>query len=292
MPAWKAQCREGRSPQGVSRLAQRDRFIPDRRANRLEASKLEQSGSNWLLKYRGSPETSLHIVGALPRAKVMPSWPNDVDLPHRIRFDFTPPADLKDFLQLLQEVLVIEMKVKPPRLLDAAIALDFYQDRIGPDELRCTPAGELVRKAKGYGGTSSAASREAGMELCDRLCEVVVRHQWLINSTRIVPVPGHRPDVWATSQRMGVQLSRDLGIPLVEVVPKSGRRTPAKNMTRFEREALRNEFTIKEDLDGQTVLIVDDFYETGHTMAGLASAAKRAGAKTALGLAGVRNMTP
>lgn len=273
-------------------MARSDRFIPDRRANRLEDYELEKSGPTWLLKYRSSSETSLHIVGALPRAKAMPSWKGDVEFPHRIRFDFTPPADLDDFLQLLQETLVIEMRVKPPRLLDAAIALDFYQDRIGPDELRYTPAGELVRKAKGYSGTPSAASRDAGMELCERLSEVVVRHQWLINSTRIVPVPGHRPDVWATSQRMGTQLSRDLGIPLVDVISKSGRRTPAKNMSRLEREALRNEFAIEEDLDGQTVLIVDDFYETGHTMAGLASAAKRAGARTALGLAGVRNMKP
>ncbi|MCP2256793.1 Phosphoribosyl transferase domain-containing protein [Streptoalloteichus tenebrarius] len=61
-------------------------------------------------------------------------------------------------------------------------------------------------------------------------------------------------------------------------------------MTRKERSTLLDEFRVDERLDNQTVLVVDDIYHTGFTMAGVAKAARTAGAKTVLGLVAARNI--
>ena len=265
-----------------------DRFVPDPRANRLQDWKLEQKGSSWFLKYRSSLDTSRHIVGALPRAKPVPVLERTNRWPHRIRFDFPPPTDLEDFLRLLEKALVI---ARVPEVVDAAIALDFYQRRDRSGELAFTSPGREVRKVKGYDRVRAADADKAGQTLCDWLSEVVINHLWLINATRILPVPGHDPHEESASQLIGRRLAKELNIPSVEVMLRGGLRKPAKSMTTLERKALLNGFRVDEDLDGETVLIVDDFYHTGNTMAGVANAARRAGAKTALGLVATRNLS-
>ncbi|GHF05982.1 hypothetical protein GCM10017786_44420 [Amycolatopsis deserti] len=65
----------------------------------------------------------------------------------------------------------------------------------------------------------------------------------------------------------------------------------AKKMPRTERSVLRWGSRINEDLQGETVLVVDDVYHTGETMAGVAAAAKNRGAKTVLGLAAARTLS-
>lgn len=265
-----------------------DRFIPDPRANRLQEWDLERKGPSWFLKYRSSPDTSRHIVGALPRAKSVPTLKYDAQWPYRIRFDFAPPGNLEDFLRLLEKAMVI---ARLPAVVDAAIALDLYQDFDTSGKRYYTSTGVLVRRVKGYERVGPADVDLAGQLLCDRLSEVVVEHLWLINATRILAVPGHDPDEVAASQRIGARLARELGIPLAGVTLRDGPRKPAKNMTPFERKALLNGFTVNENLDGETVLIVDDFYQTGNTLAGVSNAAKRAGAKTTLGLVAARNLS-
>lgn len=60
-------------------------------------------------------------------------------------------------------------------------------------------------------------------------------------------------------------------------------------MTDEEKESAREDaYVVTENLHGRTVLILDDLYESGATMAGVANAARRAGASTVLGLASTR----
>jgi pyrimidine operon attenuation protein/uracil phosphoribosyltransferase len=262
--------------------------VPDPRANRLEDWDLERQGSSWFLKYRSSLDTSRHIVGALPRAKLVPVLERTERWPYRIRFDFAPPENLEDFLRLLKKAMVI---ARLPRAVDAAIALDLYQDFDNAGKKYYTSTGVLVRRVKGYERVGAADVEVAERMLCDRLSEVVIEHLWMVNATRILPVPGHDPGKVSASQRIGTRLARELSIPVAEVTLRNGRRKPAKNMTPVEREALLNGFEVHEDLDGEIVLIVDDFYQSGRTLAGVANAARRVGAKTALGLVAARNLS-
>jgi hypothetical protein len=126
------------------------RYRPDRRANHLEAWRLERSGSSWFLEYRGIPATTDHVLGVLPRAKMVGTLRHDAEWPYRIRMDFNPDSSLNDFLVFLQEVLVIN--IKQEGFLNAAIALDFYMRpvEVGSDEVTHTATAELIRLIKGY----------------------------------------------------------------------------------------------------------------------------------------------
>ena len=61
-------------------------------------------------------------------------------------------------------------------------------------------------------------------------------------------------------------------------------------MSRSDRAALVDEYSIDQNLTGRAVLLVDDVYDTGSTMRGVARAARHAGASTVLGLAGARTL--
>jgi predicted amidophosphoribosyltransferase len=261
-------------------------YLPDDRANRLEAWKFEQSGAFWFLHFRSSPETKRHIIGALPRAMDVRTLKYDPEWPYRIRLDFEPPDELSDFLEILKKVLVIEIKQRG--FLDAAVALDLYR-RKDADGYYETTIGKLIGRFKGYGRVDRMAADEAGRILCHHMSEVARKHQWLAGATRILPIPGHTSSKSAASLRLGAAVAQNLGIQITEVTPREEDRVPAKQMTRLERADLLHGYHVDEKLDGQTVLILDDFYHTGWTMAGVANAARRAGARTVLGLAAVRN---
>jgi predicted amidophosphoribosyltransferase len=68
-------------------------------------------------------------------------------------------------------------------------------------------------------------------------------------------------------------------------------RSPAKNLAPHERaKALRNQFSVTEDLTGRSVLIVDDVYRSGVSIAETARAAHAAGAETVQALCAVRTL--
>jgi predicted amidophosphoribosyltransferase len=122
------------------------------------------------------------------------------------------------------------------------------------------------------------------------LSDAIVRHEWFNEATRILAVPGHAQDKPSVSVMVGTLLAHELGIDLTTVTGRRPYRKPAKLMSPRERVALLNEFRVNENLQGRTVLVLDDVYHTGYTMAGVANAARQAGAATVLGLAAARNL--
>ncbi|KAA2254873.1 phosphoribosyltransferase [Solihabitans fulvus] len=256
----------------------------------LDAWRRVPSGSHWFIEFRGVPETADHIIGAFPRAKNVGTVGHDAKWPYRIRLDFNPDSSLDEFLDFLKEVLVI--RIERQDLLDAAIALDFYNQPAAGDSAKVehTATANLIRLVKKYEQASPAEIDRAGLTLCESLSDAILRHEWLSQATRILPVPGHARDKPSVAVLLGALLTHELGIPRTEVGCLRAERKQAKNMTDDERAALLNEFVIKEDLTGRTVLVLDDVYRTGFTMAGVASAARRAGATTVLGLVAARTL--
>ncbi|AHI00011.1 hypothetical protein KALB_6651 [Kutzneria albida DSM 43870] len=218
----------------------------------------------------------------LPRHQ--PHWTN------RVKLDFTPHSELTDFLKMLKRVLTL--KIQERSRVDGAIALDFYSrlSDSAPNALEYTATADIVRTIKGYQKRSLAELDHAERTLLDSLTDVIVTHPWLSSADRILPVPGHAGNTQASaSVRIGHALHRDLGIQLTDVHVRNKSRKPTKDMTRWEREQLLHEFRITEDLSDKTVLIVDDICHTGFTLAGVATAARQAGAATILGLVAARN---
>lgn len=250
-----------------------------------------RSGSHWFVEYRGVQETVDHVVGVLPRAERVGTLGPDTEWPYRIRLDFEPDKSLDDFLDFLQEVLVI--RVEQEDFLNAAIALDFYKQPVtskSGEVLEHTETANLVRAIKGDRPATKDEVNRAGQALCESLSNAVLRHEWFNEATRILPVPGHHRDKPSVGVMLGVLLAQEIGVPWTAVQCANAYRKPAKKMSDRERAALLHEFRVDDDLTGQTVLIVDDVYATGSTMAGVANAARQAGAATVLGLAVARNV--
>ncbi|UQS26325.1 phosphoribosyltransferase [Amycolatopsis thermalba] len=264
------------------------RYRPDHRGNRLDAWSIEQSGSTTLLKIRGSKEIAEHILGALPRAEAQTPG-RDSEWTCLFRMDFRPPDELTDFLRLLEEVLVL--RVRGRYYLDGAVAFDFYKIPDTDGTLRDSPTAILMRAAKDYGPHSDEQRHETERFLCKRLSRIVREHLWFDKATKIVPVPGHDSKEVSASMRIGTAVARETGREIVEVKRRISSRPPAKEMSRADRASFRWEYRVDEDLEGQTVLLIDDVYETGQTMDGVAAAAKYSGAKTVVGLAALRTLS-
>lgn len=266
-------------------------YKSDRRGNRLDAWEFERVGHEWFVLLRGSQEIAMHVVAGCQGAQLVerrrhhsPYWS------HRVHLPGPPDAGLRDFLDLLRRLLVLCVRDG----IDGAVALDFYSrpGKADQRQLEYTESGTLIRTIKSYASSSPAQIRAAGRELCQMLADVVTTHPWLRSAVAILPVPGHDPRVASPSAgvRIGHTLRRMLDLRLTTVDTRTEFRLSAKNMTSAERAALLDEFVVVDDLSGCTVLVVDDVYHTGHTMAGVARAARTAGAVTVLGIVPVRVM--
>ena len=168
------------------------------------------------------------------------------------------------------------------------MVLDFYKRESTTDQrtLVHSTMGRLVSRAKGYEPGGKENSRRI---LSGHMRDVAAKHLWFRRATRVLPVPGHRGAADTDlSYRFAEALRDDLGLAIARVDLRHGRRGPAKFMTPRERAALKDGFVVRENLQDETVLVVDDLYHTGSTMGGVAKAARHAGASTVLGLAAAR----
>ncbi|WP_410619356.1 ComF family protein [Amycolatopsis sp. cmx-8-4] len=262
-------------------------FTPDRRGDRLEDWNWEHVGQERLLLLRGSDETAHHVCNGFPGAvrvdlypKHRPRWT------HRLRLQ--AGDDATELLSLLQRVMVLRV----PAELDAVIALDLYSRPCarGTNGLAHTSVGELIHTIK-YENRSSAKVRTAGRTLSSSLTEVVLAHPWFQTCDLILPVPGHDQTRLAASDRIGATIAKSTEIDQGSVATRREFRRSVKNMSRSERALLMDEYSIDQDLTGHKVVVVDDVYQTGSTMRGVARAARRAGASTVLGLVGARTLS-
>jgi hypothetical protein len=266
-------------------------YKPDRRGNRLQDWRFETLGQRWLLLLRGADDIAKHVVAGCPGTRrVNLQWRHREYWTHRFLLAEPPTSDLEEFLKLLEKTLVLCVRDG----IDGALALDFYSRPCESDseQLEYTETGNLVRRIKSYGYVEPVDLTAAGVALSTSLKEVVAKHPWLRSATRLLPVPGHDSRAKQTSGgvRIGHTLSRMLGLDLIKVGTRHEFRLAAKSMTSEQRASLIDEFIIEDDLTGDTVLIVDDVYHTGWTMAGVAKAARQAGALTVLGIVPARNL--
>jgi ComF family protein len=155
------------------------------------------------------------------------------------------------------------------------------------------------------------ASRRPVLALkhADRLDLVPAFGRWLERSGRsllaeadlIVPVPLHRLRLWNRRYNQSAELARALsrlsGVPTDPFVLVRVRRTPSQGempSASARRRNVRGAFTVPEkaDVDGRTILLIDDVLTTGATAHACAKALKRAGAASVYVLALARVVRP
>ena len=192
--------------------------------------------------------------------------------------------ELKSLLRLLSRHVTIEDS------LDEAHALSPHSLPVEEDEWRRTSIGKLVNRAKDYYGQYAWKDKQATLEICGHVVEFIQTHPRYSSANAIAPAPSSNPAKTATlpgavARAVSKHLSKQL------VVPRRVRPIPSqKDYDDSEPGKSREELqaasvVVDEDLEGMTIVAIDDLYESGGTLNEVARACRDSGARAVLGLA-------
>jgi hypothetical protein len=173
-------------------------------------------------------------------------------------------------------------------LLVATLAIGEYSEEADPDagrrHRRRTDVGTWLNRAKYHGGTYSAD--EALAELSKRMIEIARIHPACAGVSAVVATPGSDPSVPSFSETLAGDIGLGLGLELVQVRSRLGRRRSAK-----ERQVNRaGDYVVDTGLAERRVLVVDDVFATGATLLAVAQAALAAGAADCVGLVAAQRL--
>lgn len=254
---------------------------------RLNWYELEESDSgDWLVKFPLGDTYSEFIDQAFPEFSHIGWRPSS----RGVCYTYIKGASsqkikrLRDFLDLLKQVLVLRLNKNLEAFfedeLDQCLALDFNLE----DPETYTGAGSLEYQAK-YN-----EDRKSADKLAELLATVCSLHPNLRDVDHITAVPGnpgksfHLPDMLV--KKMGKHLERYVGLNLGKT-----KKTPQlKNLSFADKvETLKDVYSLGEDVQDQTILLIDDLYQSGTTMWTLAKFLKENGAESVYGLACVKS---
>jgi pyrimidine operon attenuation protein/uracil phosphoribosyltransferase len=203
-----------------------------------------------------------------------------------------PSAQARSLVDLLGQVLTLP----PPAHVDFAIALDRYKvavDGVDPNDWMNTEIGDLVSRGKYLyrKPQDEAKLRAVGTILVHRLCDVIERHPTLREIDVIMGVPGHDHLLVSFGSRLSRAVANQRHARFVQCQSLQGFRTPAKELhASIRSDLIAGQFQCSEDLAGSEVLIVDDVFRSGATVAETARAARAAGSSRVVALCAVRTM--
>lgn len=175
--------------------------------------------------------------------------------------------------------------VPPP--LTAVLALGPYTDipdvTTGRRHYERRDAGALVQQAK-YGQESSPRTAEQAFAiLSEALIGLVHARNECVGVTDVIGVPGSG----GFSDRLAADVAEGLKLRLVEIQARNTSKVSAKQDAYVRRPS----YAIDVDLTGSVVLVIDDVYHSGQTMAAVAQASIEAGAARAVGLAAAHRLS-
>lgn len=168
-------------------------------------------------------------------------------------------------------------------------ALGLYR-RAGEETAGGTP-GKMVEQLKYAGG--GRQSEAAGRRLAGLMGRRVAQSRTYRDCDLIVPVPPSRP---GGSPDPAAFLAREIGaatkLPVAQELIAARERVPQKELTSLsaKKSNIARAFAVAqpEEVDGQRILLVDDIFDSGATMAEAARTLLRAGAADVRLLAAVR----
>jgi adenine/guanine phosphoribosyltransferase-like PRPP-binding protein len=198
---------------------------------------------------------------------------------HRCAYSGPYTTTIKDALELLQENLTLCVNSSPE--LDGLLALDFYKipdSEVESKDWENTEVGGLVNAGKYW--RKGAARRE----LAAQITSAIQAHPYFAAVDSVVSIPGTKHNF---GELLADTVAQNLGVPLVPAQRDTQPEHAAKEG--FERARVE-EMSVELSLSGQRVLVVDDVYRSGISMRSAASAARRAGAQSVLGIACARTL--
>ena len=254
---------------------------------RLNWYELEESDSgDWLVKFPLGDIYSELVDHAFPNLTHIGWRPSTKSVNYTYIKGATSQEieELRKYLELLKHILVLGLNKNLEDYfedeLDQCFALDFNLE----DPETYTGVGQLEYEAK-YNQDQECANK-----LAELLATVCALHPNLNEVDYIAAVPGnpgkvfHLPDFLV--EKMGIYLSRNTGLGL-----RKARSTPQlKNLSLGKKiEALKDVFVLDDDVEGESILLVDDLYQSGTTMWSLARFLKENGAHKVYGLVCVKS---
>lgn len=205
----------------------------------------------------------------------------------------TPTQATESLLDLLGRILTLPCSNN----VDFAIALDWYKtpvDGLSPRDWPFTSSADLAHRGKYWyddDPKDAAKQRKCGLALVDRLSAVISQHPLLSATDAVVAVPGHDARRVSFGARLAAAIARHLAKPLVRCAGLAAFRTPAKSLDLSARASMiANQFVCSDELTGLSLLIIDDIYSSGSTVAETARVVREAGATNVACLCAVRTM--
>lgn len=238
----------------------------------------------------GPRELGLQIQDACGELEVglaVASWGNYFPEPHarfRLRLDFPGllPGVADEVIEAVRSHLVLAQSWSDA--LRHALALDWYkviEEDVDPNDWDYTEVGRLVHDAKYKHWTR--AGRSAMDDLVDRLCAVIQAHPLMREATAVTTPPSHNGETSFAIRLTGL-VARQLGIGFVRVIDEEGGHAPAKERETGAVATSAYTFVCEDDCEG-TIIVVDDLYRSGRSMAATAAAVSAVGADSVFGLA-------
>jgi len=202
----------------------------------------------------------------------------------------TPRPEITSLLELLKSVVTLPT----PNNTEFALALDWYkvpEEGVDPFAWPNTEIADLISRGKYMYKNNAEQQGRCGRALVDKLCAAIEVHPILRSIEAVIDVPGHDRSRVSFGSRVANTVAISRGAQFIRTQAKSSFRPAAKSLSASQRdEYLGNEFVVSNEVSGKTILIVDDVFRSGTSMASVATAAVAARASAVYGLCGVRTM--
>ncbi|MGW6228258.1 phosphoribosyltransferase [Cellulosimicrobium cellulans] len=273
-----------------------DLLHDDSRGNRVQkhiiASFAGESSTRRLLCL-SAPEEAVYQIESVPQFGTCSRFHGRLTFPdgnqynHALEYSSGVPSNTLALVELLKDVLTLRLPHDSP--LDFATALDFYklpEPGVDPMQWENTTAGAWVNWGKYR--SPSEARRNAVRALVDKVTSVFETHPLYVRATAVLSVPGHKADGRSFGERFARHIAKVTDKTLVEVTCPSGPREQRKGGG--ATSALPS-FAIDEDLSRERIVIVDDVFRSGRTMAHVAETARTVGAKEVSGFVIARTLS-
>ncbi|MGH2592274.1 MAG: phosphoribosyltransferase family protein, partial [Anaerolineae bacterium] len=156
----------------------------------------------------------------------------------------------------------------------AGWALDFHSRFDGDEQIR-SAVGELAFRYK-YNG-----ERHLAHDLAARWVELLAAHSELPKPDVVIPIPPSIRRDFDPVALLAQALAEKLGVPtIIDALVKTRATRPQKEMTALAQKQanVAGAFALKGEVRGKRLILVDDLYDSGATLAEAARALTRGGA--------------
>lgn len=224
-----------------------------------------------------------YVQCAFPKVKISPTQRSRTFLINAPASDIT---DLERLLSLLKTSVTILDTANESH----ALSMHKYVDKAKIDRIDNgrTYYGKLVRVSKSY--ARGGGDYNKALELVSHMVQWVKSHPTYARVDAVAAIPPSNPDKdHDLPEMIAAELSRVLSLRVISIT--STNTAQQKALDHEESDvAIAGAFSMSTDLRGLHVMLVDDIYHSGRTMAEGVRVLRAAGAKAVFSLAATKTL--